>query len=382
MRYPVFAAVLLLNFPSVSFAGAGFSDARFKSARQAVVDVLRQAFPGESARVLALEAGLPGGNAAVLAVQDPNAKDDDGTTALMRAAKDGHTELVKTLLAQPGIRINEKDPLGHTALMLAAIGGRTETVRLLLDAKADAGITDAQGETALHLAAYYGRTKTAQVLLEAGADANQRDLKGNTVLISAVKGGRTSTVDVIASAKGVDLNAKNPEGATALIEAARSDRDFGIVAVLLARGADKNLAGGYKDYNGRIIADHTPLLVAVLAKNFPAVKALLEMGADANRRDPDGSTALILAISGRSEELALLIAGSKGTDLSAVNNAGTTALILAVQARNFSCVKALIDGKAELNYRDPKGKTALGYAKANWPSKEIVDALVAAGARE
>lgn len=379
------AVAVLLCFPAVSFASGASAGASSRSARIAAVRILSEVFPGDRARIEMLDSTqlpLARAQAAVALTQDPNAKDDDGTTALMRAAKDGHTEIVKILLAQPGVRVDEKDPLGHTALMLAAIEGRSEVVRLLLEAKSDANSADAEGETALHLAAYFGRTKTAQALLDGGADVNRRDKTGAVPLLRAVKGGRASTVAVIASYRDVDLNAKNPDGTTALIEAARSDRDFGIVAVLLEHGADKDLAGGYKDYDGRVIVDFTPLLVSVLSKNVPAAKALLEKGADANRRDQDGNTALILAISGRNQELALMITAYKGADLNAKNNKGITPLIAAVVARDSACVKALIEGKADLNYREPGGKTALGFAKTGWQDKEIVAMLIAAGARE
>ena len=50
-----------------------------------------------------------------------NAKDKDGTTALMAASARGHFDVVSTLLAA-GANINDQNDDGHTALMFAYNG--------------------------------------------------------------------------------------------------------------------------------------------------------------------------------------------------------------------------------------------------------------------
>ena len=65
---------------------------------------------------------------------DVNAKliTSTGTTALMLAAQDGHTEIVKLLL-EKGADVNVKTTTGITALWMASQNGHTEVVKLLLE---------------------------------------------------------------------------------------------------------------------------------------------------------------------------------------------------------------------------------------------------------
>lgn len=226
---------------------------------------------------------------------DPNAPDDDGTTSLMRAARDGDTERVSRLVKTPGVRVDEKDYMGRTALMLASIWGRTEAARVLLEAGAKPNAVNRDGETALMFAASQGHTKTAKVLLDGGAEVNLRNAAGNTVLIQALSGGRTATVALIASIPGIDLNAKNAAGTTPLMVASHFEMDVEKLTVLLDRGADKNLAGDFKDHSDQIIKDYTPLMVACEANNLAGVKVLLSRGVDVNYRGVGGKTALSLA---------------------------------------------------------------------------------------
>ena len=77
-----------------------------------------------------------------------NARDNEGTTALVFAALGGDAETVQALL-DAGADVNAKNSDGWTALMQAASGGDAETVQALLDARADVNAKDNDGVTAL-----------------------------------------------------------------------------------------------------------------------------------------------------------------------------------------------------------------------------------------
>lgn len=94
--------------------------------------------------------------------------DNDGETALMKAADKGNAMAVKLLLAA-GANANARDEDGETALMMAADEGRTEVVRLLVAAGAELDLRDKDGETALHKAQDERHVDTVNVLREAGA---------------------------------------------------------------------------------------------------------------------------------------------------------------------------------------------------------------------
>ena len=69
---------------------------------------------------------------------DVNAKSNDGNTALMQAAQEVHTDVVRELVKDPGIDVNVKDSDGGTALIVAATNGHTKVVRTLLKASVTA----------------------------------------------------------------------------------------------------------------------------------------------------------------------------------------------------------------------------------------------------
>lgn len=257
--------------------------------RRAIKDsatrILNQAFPGQMSA-----------DEISAAFNDPNAHDEDGSTALMRAAQSGDTERVKALLAIPGIAVDERDPMDRTALMIAAIHGRTEAARLLLDAKADPKAVDNSGETALLIAASMGYSKTVKLLLDGGSDVNQANAKGETPLFASLMGARAETVSLLARAKGAKLDAKTKNGTTALVEASRLSYNSEMIGALIDAGADKNLPADYVDYDGKVVAGYTPLMTAAFNANVPGVKTLLGRGVNFDYRDPaSGKTALGVA---------------------------------------------------------------------------------------
>src|SRR4029079_9014086 len=71
---------------------------------------------------------------------DVNSRDEYGSTALSRASYRGNKDLVKLLLAQPGIKLDQTNVDGETALMMAAENGHAEIVDMLLKAGADVSL--------------------------------------------------------------------------------------------------------------------------------------------------------------------------------------------------------------------------------------------------
>jgi len=92
------------------------------------------------------------------------------TDALLRAARAGHADTIKSLLASPGADVNASDGRGNTALMEAARYGHDEVVQALLVAKADGRVKNHDGKTALMLAAEGGHDETVRMLKQAGAE--------------------------------------------------------------------------------------------------------------------------------------------------------------------------------------------------------------------
>jgi ankyrin repeat protein len=103
---------------------------------------------------------------------DINARDEHGQTALMNAARDGHTALVRLLVAR-GADLNFTAKFNLSALMLAVINGRDAIVGILAEAGADQTIKGSvapgfAGKTALDLAVAANRVIAVALLKDAG----------------------------------------------------------------------------------------------------------------------------------------------------------------------------------------------------------------------
>ncbi|MGA9772939.1 MAG: ankyrin repeat domain-containing protein [Blastocatellia bacterium] len=121
-------------------------------------------------------------------------------SALMYAAKDGHTDIVRELLAA-GAKLNAKDNDGDTPLMYAAIDNRVEIVKDLLTAGAEVNAKNNLGTTPLIAAAIRGRSEPVKALLAAGADYQVKDNTGKTALMYAEAEGHAEVVQMLKAAE-------------------------------------------------------------------------------------------------------------------------------------------------------------------------------------
>lgn len=145
-----------------------------------------------------------------------SARDGMGRTALIWAASDPTRGVSREFLArltnppdprtvpfllERGAEANARDMEGTTALMRAS--GRT--VRAILDAGADPNAVDSKGRTPLMYAvAWIQDTETIKALLDAGANPNARDKDGDTVLQYAQGRGRSDIVALLRRAGARD----------------------------------------------------------------------------------------------------------------------------------------------------------------------------------
>lgn len=149
-----------------------------------------------------------------------------GMTALIASAWGGNVEVTKALLAA-GANVNAVDDDGGSALCRAAGTPYTEIVRVLIDVGADVNIGTLAG-TPLIQAALNGRVEQVQMLLSHHANVNARNQLGQTALMVAgpvAYRGQPGLQEALATheeierlllAAGADVNAKDNQGRTAI----------------------------------------------------------------------------------------------------------------------------------------------------------------------
>jgi ankyrin repeat protein len=103
----------------------------------------------------------------------PDARDDDGTTALRLACRKGYADIARLLL-ENGALVNKRSKTGWTPLMEACAEGYIGIVSILLENGALVNAKTYVHATALILAARGGYLEIVRMLLDHGADPSIR----------------------------------------------------------------------------------------------------------------------------------------------------------------------------------------------------------------
>lgn len=90
------------------------------------------------------------------------------TDALFRATREGNTDMVRSLVSSPGADVNATDERGSTPLLEAARYGHEDISRVLIAAGADLKAKDKDGKTALMLAVQGDHDEVVRILKQAG----------------------------------------------------------------------------------------------------------------------------------------------------------------------------------------------------------------------
>ena len=273
---------------------------------------------------------------------DLDAKDEEGWSALQRAAAEGLAVAVKELLRRPGVEVNGVEPArGQTALFLASRLGHEAVVRALL-ACAEVEVNQAADDsyTALLIAAELGHEAVVQLLLaHAAVDPNQAVQNGATPLFIAALKGHDAVVRLLLAHEAVDANQARQDGVTPLIIAAQNGRDA-VVRLLLAHAA---IEPNQAKEDGC-----TPLYIAAMVNKEAIVRLLLAHPAvDAERAHPSGATPLLIASMNRSTAAALALLEAKA-DPNARDNYGDSPLVVARRGDNAQLLAALVAAGADV----------------------------------
>ncbi|GFO40282.1 ankyrin-3 [Plakobranchus ocellatus] len=307
----------------------------------------------------------------------------DVTSLLKKATQNGLYELVEILCKYEDFE-RVSGTSDHPALVIAAEKGWANILKLLLSFAPVPTDRRYGKNSALFSALKNNHIDCANILLQKRSFSNTylSSIAGNLItqglhqaldhlvfhpndpeftqslLSQAVEHGRVESVQVLIN-RGADVNARHDGGKVALVlalECLEGSQLFKMATFLVERGAHVN----------RSLPDKSPLVCAAY-KDPEIVRYLLEKGADINEvGDEMGNTLLMTAILPRGilrnvfdrfDLIQFLL--DFGADPNRVNSKGDTALHIAVAEQKLDVVSKLLDAGADLEVPDSGGRTPL-----------------------
>ena len=312
-----------------------------------------------------------------------------GETPLMWASAENHAAAVRTLVelgakvdarsgtvkypaqkpADPSNYVTSSVPAGQwTALMYAARQGATDVARTLLELGANVNVQDPEGYTPLLEAIVNGHFDLAAELVNRGANPNLADKSGMAALYATIE-------------------MRTPPWERSRPDIKENDvlDCVDLMKVLIAHGANVNqplTARTLQRYHANGPAffgpGTTPLMRAAKYDNRDMVELLVQNGADVRAVQPDGTNALMLAAgikyaitqegdpekSGTADdayEIARLLL-DRGVDVNAANAKGETALYGAAFTGRNRMLSYLVERGARLDAKTKQDLTILDAA--------------------
>jgi len=277
----------------------------------------------------------------ILLSLDVSAEERADLTPLLSAAR-ASDHAAALALVEDGADVRAAENDGTTALHWAANVGDTELVEALLEAGADPRATNRYGMTPLQVAADGGFAESVSALLAAGADANAVLPEGETILMTAARSGNAAVIEALLAAGAAIESRDSFYGETALIWAAAGNHAEAVQA-LAAHGADLNGRSAAMTYQSRRLGqsilplgEWTPVMYAARENALEAGKALIEAGTDLDLQDPDGATALVIAIINAHNEFAAMLIEAGADPNIADTEAGMGPLYAAVDMHRLA----------------------------------------------
>ncbi|HEY7513531.1 MAG TPA: ankyrin repeat domain-containing protein, partial [Vicinamibacteria bacterium] len=251
------------------------------------------AHPSEPAPLqMAVQSGDIG---TVRAVLDAGAPASSAGT-LTAAAYTGLVPIARQLVAK-GASLEGEDEMGATPLIAAARHGHEEMLDFLLSSGAKVDGRSRYGTTALHAAAGNAQLGATERLLRAGASPNVKAGDGVTPLLFA----RSPRVVAALLRAGADPNAVGSGTTPLLATVAQFGGRRGYQGERYREGEPDDrlatvhlLVSAHANVNAADTHGQTPLMAAAqkCASDLEMIRVLLRAGADANRVDAEGRSAL------------------------------------------------------------------------------------------
>jgi len=363
-------------------------------------------------RMTPLSQACTNGNASLVRLllksgANPNTAIATGETPLMTCAKSGTVDAVRGLL-EFGATVNAKEPAqNQTALMWAAAEHHTEVVKALIDAHADLKARTKQGFTVLHFAAREGDQECVKLLLDAGMDVNTRTQLDD----GQGMGGKMPVRGPGSVAVQLGLGVKKTVGSVGYtpLLVATVKAQVPLALFLLDHGADPNILDAgitplhwastdWESYSANPVYGFEDPMSGIPDRQakLRLVKALLAHGADPNARmtkpqptiaggylDAVGATPFLLASSADDLEMMHILLDAGANPKIATETKANAIMAAAglnhfigespvTEAQALGAVKFLLEQGVE-----PKGETTFGENALFGPAYRGWNTLVA-----
>lgn len=295
---------------------------------------------------------------------DCNAVDNDQTTALDFACRNGYHMVVKMLLTKQECGTDSNEQGKVSPLSVAIHRGFFDCAQFLLEKNACAEFQEIGNRTALCQAALNGHVALCQHLLKHGANSNV-SFEEKPVLCVVAESGNLEIVTLLVES-GAEIDATDSRDQTSL-QTASTKGHKALVAYLLDHGANIY----HEDIFGR-----TPIQDAACFGFTEIVQILIDSGADLQRPDLNGWTPLHLCHN--LPEIARFLL-ENGANVNNVQKNGATPLHLAARNNYPEVVKVLLSYNPDLEISSTGRESALSAAALDGPT-DVIRLLLEAGA--
>ena len=259
---------------------------------------------------------------------------DNGTSALITAAKLGEISLARQLL-ESGADINHRDKEGYSPLHMAVYKGHSHFIDFLLDNHAIIDILDQHCRPPLMLACWRGHMDIVQMLIARGCNLNQQTRHDQiSALTYALEQGQLAIARLLIE-KNITVNHWD-----LFSLARRTDSSDLFISVLNRLKATSSAKNFLQIINGEAFENISPLRDC--AKNGTAdnVDALLKHQANAEVRGSLGHTAIYLAaVNGHLPVVERLL--KHGADTNVILHSGLPMLLATIDAGHTNVATAL-----------------------------------------
>ncbi|MFZ5573213.1 MAG: ankyrin repeat domain-containing protein [Thermodesulfobacteriota bacterium] len=287
----------------------------------------------------------------------------EGADPLMEAVRNRHATVTRMLLKY-GANPEHARYAAETPLITAVRNQDPETVGYLLEGGALPDHHPESGLPALQIAAVNGDAVTVRLLVDAGADPHRSLFGSSTAMIRAVEADCSACVRILLDA-GAGFSGKTGDGDGPLALAFKRHRPD-MTAVILNAGQDRLHAPtrfGTDAYND--------MFAAIRKTDREALEFYLQAGVPPDLLDANRQT-LLLDLAGRqyqrpeispeSEVAAAEILFRHKADLNIRDPRGKTALIKSLESGALELARWLIENGADVNAAAEEGVTALHTA--------------------